>query len=155
MTALRVREAARVITLDERDRVLLLRYEEVGRAFWATPGGSLEAGEDHEAAARREIREELGIADVDLGPQIAERSSDHRVGRQHVRQVERYYVARVAAGDVDPGRAAQPDQIVSRRWWALDELRHSDQTVYPVGLTDLLAGYLARGAPERPVALAG
>ncbi|MFF0250787.1 NUDIX domain-containing protein [Streptosporangium sandarakinum] len=55
-----LRHAARVITLDEHDRVLLLRYDENG-GFWATPGGSLEPDEDHYSAAVREVREELGL----------------------------------------------------------------------------------------------
>lgn len=51
------------IILDEEGRVLLLRR----RAFdglppvWEVPGGKVEPGEDPEAAALREIHEELGI----------------------------------------------------------------------------------------------
>ncbi|WP_432159021.1 NUDIX domain-containing protein [Streptomyces sp. bgisy153] len=48
------REAARAVVLDADTRVLLLRYDENG-GFWATPGGSLEDGEDHITAALREL----------------------------------------------------------------------------------------------------
>jgi ADP-ribose pyrophosphatase YjhB (NUDIX family) len=154
MTALRLREAARVIVLDEHDRVLL-RYEEHGRRFWATPGGSLEPGEDHQTAARREVREELGIPDLELGPQLAERRQDHLVGRELVRQVERYFIARVQVGTADPSHATQPDQIRAWRWWPLEELRTSDQTIYPASLAALVDAYLTRGAPQRPVTLTG
>ncbi|WP_371778393.1 NUDIX hydrolase [Streptosporangium subroseum] len=147
-----LRHAARVITLDERDRLLLLRYEENG-GFWATPGGSLEPGEDHHSAALREVREELGVSDVTLGPELAVRSKDHLVGGQPVRQVERYYAARVHADDVDPEHATQPDDIRAWRWWTLAELATSDQTVYPIGLGDLIAGYLRDGAPAKPLEL--
>ncbi|MBG0818388.1 NUDIX domain-containing protein [Planomonospora sp. ID82291] len=105
-------QAARVIVLDEHDRVLLLRYDEhSGFFFWPTPGGSLEPGEDHTGAAVREMREELGVGDVALGPQLAVRSSDHLVGGHSVRQVERYYLARIPADKVRPGAATQPDEI--------------------------------------------
>jgi len=72
-----LREAARAVLLDADDRVLLLRYDENGE-FWATPGGSLENGEDHATATVRELGEELGIDDkaIELGPQLAERSKD-------------------------------------------------------------------------------
>jgi ADP-ribose pyrophosphatase YjhB (NUDIX family) len=40
--------------------VLLLKHS-YGADVWALPGGGLGRGEDPEAAARREVREELGI----------------------------------------------------------------------------------------------
>ena len=147
-----LREAARVIAVDDQQRVLLLRYAENG-GFWATPGGSLDPGEDHAAAARRELREELGIDDAQLSPQLAERNQAHRVGGREVRQVERYYLARIQPEAVDPTRATQPDQIRECRWWTLDELRATDQTVYPGGLVDLITNALTQGVPDLPVVL--
>jgi ADP-ribose pyrophosphatase YjhB (NUDIX family) len=151
-----LREAARAIVLDAQDRVLLLRYDENG-GFWATPGGSLEAGEDHPKATLRELREELGIDEhaVELGAQLAERSKDHLVGGREVRQVEKYFLARVSAADVDPARASHPDNIREYRWWPVAELRGTGETVYPLGLADLVAGVLEHGAPVRPVELSG
>ncbi|TKA06422.1 NUDIX domain-containing protein [Actinacidiphila oryziradicis] len=111
--------------------------------------------EDHESAVRREVREELGVDDVDLGPQIAERSQHHLVGGRPAHQVERYYLARIDPAAVDPARATQPDGIRARRWWTLADLQATRQTVYPVGLADLIAGVLDRGVPQRPVALPG
>lgn len=148
-----LRQAARVILLDQEQRVMLLRYDE-NQGFWATPGGSLEPGEDYPTAALRELREELGIEDVELGPQLAERSKHHHVGGQPVRQVERYYLARVNADDVDPASATQPDEIRERRWWALTELHATAETVYPIGLGDLVASVLEHGGPVCPVVLA-
>ncbi|MEU4233312.1 NUDIX domain-containing protein [Nonomuraea sp. NPDC026600] len=149
-----LRTAARVIALDDDKRVLLLRYEENG-GFWATPGGSLDNGEDHTTALRRELREELGIDEdgLQLGAQIAERSKEHQVGGQEVLQVERYYLARITAADVDLDRAPQPDTIQAHRWWTLDELRSTNETVYPLGLSGLITDTLLAGVPERPVLL--
>ncbi|WP_424532558.1 NUDIX hydrolase [Sphaerisporangium viridialbum] len=149
-----LREAARVIVLDTRDRVLLLRYAENG-GFWATPGGSLEPGEDHHTAALRELHEELGVTSVDLGPQVATRSKDHLVAGRPARQVERYFIARIPADAVDQAKATQPDEILSWRWWSLSELSQSHETVYPVGLADLVTGFLQNGAPRKPARLAG
>ncbi|MFE3416187.1 NUDIX domain-containing protein [Streptomyces mirabilis] len=111
-----LREAARAIVMDADDRVLLLRYDE-NQGFWATPGGSLQRGEDHATATLRELGEELGIDEkaIELGPQLAERTKDHLVGGREVRQVELYFLARVSAADVDPTRAAQPDNIRAYR----------------------------------------
>jgi 8-oxo-dGTP pyrophosphatase MutT (NUDIX family) len=117
-----LREAARAIVLDPDDRVVLLRYDENG-AFWATPGGSLEPGETHLHAVIRELREELGIQHVDLGPHLATRIKDHPVAGRNVRQAEQYYLARVRPENVQPLSAANSDNIQEWRWWTLAELR--------------------------------
>jgi 8-oxo-dGTP pyrophosphatase MutT (NUDIX family) len=153
MTTPPLREAARVIALDDDHRVLLLHYDE-GGSSWAAPGGSLEEGEDH-AAALRELHEELGVdeKDVELGAQLAQRSQDHAVGGREVRQAERYFLAHLAPTDVDPARATQLDNIRAYRWWTLEELRHTRETVYPLGLSDLITNVLTAGVPEQPVVL--
>lgn len=76
-----LREAARAIVLDADQRVLLFRHDE-GGGFWATPGGSLEEGENHATAILRELGEELGIDEtaIELGVQLAKRSTDYLVG---------------------------------------------------------------------------
>jgi 8-oxo-dGTP pyrophosphatase MutT (NUDIX family) len=147
-----LREAARAIVLDPDDRVMLLRYAENG-GFWATPGGSLESGETPRQAVIRELREELGVGHVDLGPHLATRTKDHQVAGRDVRQAERYYLARVRPENVDPQSAANPDNIQEWRWWSLAELTATSQTVYPAELTELLRGLLASGPPPTPLAL--
>jgi predicted amidohydrolase len=64
-----VREAVRCLVLDGAGRALLVRYGgDPGGGWWGPPGGGLEAGEDHLAAARRELREELARDDLEVGP---------------------------------------------------------------------------------------
>ena len=51
-----VRNASRVVLLDARDRILLFRWEDERlrdvKSVWITPGGGLDPGESHEAAAQ-------------------------------------------------------------------------------------------------------
>lgn len=155
MSTPRMREAARAIVLDETDRVLLLRYDEGDGVFWATPGGALDPGEDHLAAARRELAEELGVIDVELGPKVATRSKEHLIEGKTTKQIESYFIVRIPANQVDPTRATQTDDILSWEWWPLADLRTTDQVVYPVGLTDLIDSFLVNGAPATPIAFTG
>ena len=57
-----IRNAARVVVVDETGRVLLFRgcsqEWDPPRVAWYMPGGGLEAGETHEEAALRELEEE-------------------------------------------------------------------------------------------------
>lgn len=57
------RTAARIVLVDEADRVLLLSGTdpEIGSHWWMTPGGGMHAGEDLRAAAIRELAEETGF----------------------------------------------------------------------------------------------
>lgn len=50
----------RIIALDPRDRLLLVRHT-YGSGKWMPPGGGLSAGEDAVVAAQRELAEEAGL----------------------------------------------------------------------------------------------
>ncbi len=63
---MRQRPSARLLVVDEQNRVLLFRFvfkegALAGQEFWATPGGELDAGETFEEAAIRELFEETSI----------------------------------------------------------------------------------------------
>jgi ADP-ribose pyrophosphatase YjhB (NUDIX family) len=53
------RVAASVLITDDLDRVLLLQPSY--KPTWEIPGGTVEEGESPRAAARREVREEIGL----------------------------------------------------------------------------------------------
>jgi 8-oxo-dGTP pyrophosphatase MutT (NUDIX family) len=139
----RLRLAARVILLDPDDRVLLMRYDDDppnGR-HWSTPGGGVDAGEDHRAAALREVAEETGWTDVELRGEVMRREFDMEYSGRIVRQRERLYLARTghscrAISGVEAMHAA--DGIAAWRWWTLAELDSTTEQVWPPGLADVI-----------------
>ncbi len=72
---------ARVIVIDEKDRVLLVRHTYL--PGWYLPGGGVDGGETMRSAAERELWEEVGVtpkADLEffgLYANFAEFKSDH------------------------------------------------------------------------------
>ena len=64
------RDAARVVLIDPRGRVLLqeIKADASTANIWITPGGGLAPGETHRAAALRELQEEVGHVPAQLGP---------------------------------------------------------------------------------------
>ena len=48
----------------------------------------------------------------------------------------------VGVTDEDHGVVIEAGQIVGHRWWTVEELRRTDETVYPQGLADILERFL-------------
>src|SRR5580704_12370259 len=93
------RHAARVVLLDPDGRVLLMRYDDGppnGR-HWSTPGGGLEPGEDYASAAARELVEETGWTDIEVGAEVHRRDLVMGYAGETVRQHERFFLARTGA----------------------------------------------------------
>ena len=119
--------------------------------------GGAEAGETAFEAAAREIREEPGFTDFELGPVVWLREGPLALaGGEMVLFKERYILARCPGGE--PSRDGWDDQeralIDDIRWWTLAELRATDDVAHPIGLPDLLVDILDGRLPEPPLAIA-
>ncbi|MGH8974234.1 MAG: NUDIX hydrolase [Acidimicrobiia bacterium] len=153
-----VRHAARVLLIDERGGVLLLRYgpNHRGRYFWVCPGGGLEEGETHEQAAQRELMEEVEIDGVDLGPCRWEREIVFDWFERRIHQHERWYLVRCPARPFDKALLERlaPEGVIDARWWTLEELRATHDYLVPRHLPDLVTDVLAGRLPAEVTRLA-
>jgi 8-oxo-dGTP pyrophosphatase MutT (NUDIX family) len=135
------RPAARILLLDDRDRVLLFRFDAGDRpAFWATPGGALDPGESYEQAARRELREETGL-DLDCGREVLQRVVEFvTLEDVPVHADERYFLVRADDCTIDTSRHTELERRVMQehRWFELDEIAIWPETIYPEDLADML-----------------
>ena len=148
---MRQRPSARLLIVDEGGRLLLFRFEHRGAAsqvFWATPGGALDPGESYEAAARRELLEETGLAIADPGPQVARRQAAFDMpDGERVEADERFFLIRVSGLELsrEGWTALERAVMTDHRWWTEAELRRSHEQIWPENLADMLAGLLPRG----------
>lgn len=147
------RISARVILLDPQDRVLLFHGTDPQGAtarWWFTPGGGVEPGEELAEAARRELIEETSI-EVDLadlqGP-IWWRRARFAFNGVDWESTEHYFLVRMperatAESEVLVDTAGftpeERESVLDHRWWTLDEIRESTETIYPIELAARLA----------------
>ncbi|WP_284617991.1 NUDIX hydrolase [Aquabacterium humicola] len=110
------------------DQLLLHRL--AGDAFWAVPGGRVNAGEQAGEAVVRELREELGVA-IECGRLLCtgENFFDH--GGQAHHEVGLYFEATLPAGSpiLDkqvPHRGQEEGRILEFKWFPLTALAGID-----------------------------
>lgn len=158
----RIRPAARALVVTPDHHVLLVRFEFPAGTRWALPGGGLDQGEDHRTALARELREEVGLADVEIGPHVWTR--EHRIAfvdgrwdgqREHIHLVE-------VPARFEPRPSLSWEQLAAEylheiRWWHRDEISagfdasDTDTSFAPTALAIHLSELLDRGIPSEPV----
>jgi 8-oxo-dGTP pyrophosphatase MutT (NUDIX family) len=157
---MRERQSVRVLLLSPDQRILLFKYRNaaadgISRPCWATVGGGREPGESIEATAAREAIEETGISGIRLGPVVWYGEDGTRCGDGSVLFKEHFVVAFApnetvsSAGWTDWER----EQIVAFRWWQTNELRCSNENIFPRNLGVLLEPILAGAYPTAPITL--
>jgi double-stranded uracil-DNA glycosylase len=147
------RDAVRALVLDRQDRVLLVLFRDgTGQTWWATTGGGAHEGERPEETLRRELAEEAGLTEFELGPEIWTREHTFAWAGRIYRQRERYYLVRVDEHEPAPTIDLAAEHVHDVRWWTLAELDAAERRqLVPRTLAQRLRDILQHGPPPAPI----
>jgi len=159
MTSLRIRQAVRAVIATPDASLLLVRFEFPTATVWALPGGGLDPGEDHHTALVRELHEEVGLVDIDIGPHVWTREQIVEfIDGNWDGQRDRYHHVPVT-GRFEPRPALSWDQLRAERlhelrWWTIDEIdvATAEGTIFaPSRLGELMHALQEGGPPASPI----
>lgn len=160
---MKVRNTARILLLNERDRLLLFKMEDIrvtskhnprGEPVWFPPGGGVEGNETFQEAAKRELWEETGLKEqVKWGPLVWIRNVNLFVNKKETHFVEYYYFARTTGTRISMEHFTDTEKGNYRNhyWWSLDELQISKELIFPKQIVKQLPPLLQGKFPESPV----
>ena len=151
------RPAARVVLFDRDGRIFLMRASDPidgsKPPWWEIPGGGMNWGESSSDAARRELYEEAGFAEVEMGPCIWVQHVEFDFAGYHFDSDERIHVAWCDGGEWRPMHleALEAAAFEGADWWTIDEVLATDEPLLPTRLREFLPAIVAGDIPDEPI----
>ncbi|MGD9592799.1 MAG: GNAT family N-acetyltransferase, partial [Candidatus Berkiella sp.] len=152
MMGINLRRTVRAIIFNSEKNILLMHVStwpalenntNKHHSFWCTLGGRIEKGESIETALTRELYEEGGFTDFQKSL-LAYGELVLNLSGFSTRLIEIYYAVHVSTNETITTHLTQEEKEVFKelRWWSLDDLRQTQETVFPGCLVELATSYL-------------
>ncbi len=151
------RPCARTVLLDREGRIFLIRAEDPVDPYkpeWLEiPGGGMGHTEESGHAALRELHEETGIPDVEMGPCVWTQQTEYTFAGYHFEADDFIHVAWCDGGAYNPKglEALEAAAFQGADWWTLEDLLANDEPTIPFRLREFLPALIAGHLSENPI----
>ena len=124
------RPCAGMMVINSDNRVFVGKRIDMPSEYWQMPQGGIDAGEDSEDAARRELLEEIGTDKVELlhilDDWLTYDLPDHLIGKvwkgKYRGQKQKWFLFRFTGQDADINIATDHQEFSDWKWTDLDNL---------------------------------
>ena len=133
----------RVIVLDDKNRILMVKHDHPERSVWMVPGGAIEDGESSAQAAVREVQEETGL-EVETAGLIWHVEEVSERGQRFVN----FFRARLMGGKLELGEDPEfgkSEQVLAETRFMTREEVEKLENLYPEFLRHELWQHLEEG----------
>ena len=152
------RQAARVVVLSNDQRVLLIRSVDPADsskpAWLEIPGGGIDPGEASDACVARELWEEAGLDEVEVGPVVWTQYVEFSFGGYDFEQDEVIHVAWTEQTDIREPQGLEFLEALAfqgARWWTRQEVENSSEPFLPPRLPELIGALFDGNLPNPPL----
>lgn len=154
-----VRRTVKLLLVDSDQRLLLVcgRDTATDLCHWYPVGGGIESGESPAQAAKREAWEETGLEGLADGTPVWTREATYTYSGKTYEVHETWLLYPVEHFDPAPKGLTEyeKESIVDFRWWTVDDLRATRESIYPPTLGDHFASLQMNGHPLIPIDIGG
>ncbi len=155
---MKIRKSARAVMLNQNNEIFLFKFHfsfmQGEKTLWVTPGGGLNEDEDFESGLRRELFEETGLTDIDIGQWIWFRNKPFTMKNgEQILSEERYYLVRTnnAAITFEYMDSIERGLTKEGKWWSVESLKLSSEEFFTERLSERLQEIIDGGYFVEPV----
>lgn len=159
---MKIRNSIKAILLNEKNKLLLMytndksikdQNSKYNGGFWQMIGGKIESGEDYITAIKREIFEETSITDdqLSIGPVVFKGTMILNLHGELNEIHQSFVVVRTSNCNFNLENLTNEEKFVVKKlkWFSLNEIKNSNEIIYPVVLPDYLKDIIDNKYPNQ------